>query len=271
MRLANKVAVITGGTKGIGRTTAIMMAAQGAKVAFTGRTVEAGREVEDRIREAGGTGMFVRADNRREDEIENAIASAVDAFGPITTLMNNAIATDEVSGGGDDHVDSIEFEVLDSIVRAALYGTIWATKYAIPSMREAGGGSIINVSASSSVGAIPGRPAYQASKGAINALTRQLAVDYGKQNIRANTIVVGFTNTGSETFERILSDPARRAAFERLVLLPRLGESEDVAHGAIYLASDESKNVTGTMLTIDGGALCHQAQPQLDFEALRES
>ena len=96
-----------------------------------------------------------------------------------------------------------------------------------------------------------------------------MAFDYGKENIRVNTIVVGFTNTGSETFQRMLADPQTREAFERLVLLPHLGESSDIANGAIYLAADESKNVTGTMLTIDGGALCHQAQPQLDFLKLR--
>ena len=197
MRLQNKVVVITGGTKGIGRTTAIMMAEQGAKVAFTGRTVEAGREVEERIREVGGTGMFVPADNKEEEQIANAIHRAAEAYGPVTTLMNNAIATDDVASGKDSHVHELDTDVLDQIVRAALYGTIWASKHAIPYMREAGGGSIINISASSSVGAIPGRPSYQASKGAINSLTRQMAFDYGKENIRVNTIVVGFTNTGS--------------------------------------------------------------------------
>jgi NAD(P)-dependent dehydrogenase (short-subunit alcohol dehydrogenase family) len=269
MRLRNKVAVITGGTKGIGRVTAIMMAKEGAKVAFTGRTVEAGKEVEERIKEVGGTGMFVRADNKYEEQIAAAIHQAAEAFGPITTLMNNAIASDDVGSGKDSHVHELDTDTLDQILRAALYGAIWASKHAIPYMCQAGTGSIVNISASSSVGAIPARPSYQASKGAINSLTRQMAVDYGKQNIRVNTIVVGFTNTGSTTFKRMLADAQIRQQFERLVLVPQLGESSDIAYGAIYLASDESKYVTGTMLTIDGGALCHQAQPQLDFARLR--
>jgi meso-butanediol dehydrogenase/(S,S)-butanediol dehydrogenase/diacetyl reductase len=269
MRLNGKVAVITGGTKGIGRVTAIMMAQQGAKVVLTGRTEEAGREVEDRIREAGGTGMFVKADNKIEAEVAGAVHRAAEAYGLVTVLMNNAIATDDVGSGGDSHVHDLDTNVLDEIMKAALYGTIWASKAAIPYMRQAGVGSIINISASSSVGAIPGRPAYQASKGAINSLTRQMAFDYGKDGIRVNTIVVGFTNTDSDTFRRMLSDPQIRAAFEKLVLTPYLGESSDIANGAIYLASDESKYVTGTMLTIDGGALCHQSQPELDFVALR--
>lgn len=269
MRLKDKVAVVTGGTKGIGRVTAIMMAQQGAKVVLTGRTEEAGREVEERIREVGGTGMFVRADNKIEADISGAVHKAAEAYGPVTVLMNNAIASDDVGSGRDSHVHDLDTDVLDEIIKAALYGTIWASKAAIPYMRQAGVGSIINISASSSVGSIPGRPSYQASKGAINSLTRQMAFDYGKDGIRVNTIVVGFTNTGSDNFRKMLADPQIKGAFEKLVLTPYLGESSDIANGAIYLASDESKYVTGTMLTIDGGALCHQSQPELDFVALR--
>ena len=224
--------------------------------------------MEARIGEAGGAGLFVRADNRREDEVPAAIHAAAKAYGPVTVLVNNAIASDEVGSGLDSHVDTIETGVLDQIVRAALYGAVWASKHAIPYMRKAGRGSIINISASSSVRAMPGRPAYQASKGAINALTRQMACDYGKDNIRVNTIVVGLINTDSTLFRQMLGEPEVRQAFESLVVLPRLGEPADVANGAIYLASAESKYVTGSMLTIDGRALCYQAQPELDFPLL---
>jgi NAD(P)-dependent dehydrogenase (short-subunit alcohol dehydrogenase family) len=129
----------------------------------------------------------------------------------------------------------------------------------------------VNISASSSKAALPERPAYHASKGAINAMTRQMAVDYGKDDIRANAIVVGFVFTGSPQMAAILADPARRAAFERNIMVPRFGEPADIAAGVVYLASDESKYVTGTELTIDGGALCHQALPELDFERMREA
>ena len=183
----------------------------------------------------------------------------------VTTLVNNAIASDDVGSGRDSHVDTIETDTLDQIIRAALYGSIWAAKYAIPYMRKAGNGSIINISASSSVGSIPARPAYQASKGAINSLTRQMAFDYGKENIRTNTIVVGFINTGTDSFKRMLGTPEIRTQFEKLVLVPRLGEPSDIAYGAIYLASDESKYVTGSQLFIEGGALCHQSQPDLQL------
>jgi NAD(P)-dependent dehydrogenase (short-subunit alcohol dehydrogenase family) len=270
MRLKDKVAVITGGTRGIGRTMAIMMAKEGAKVVFTGRSVDLAKEVEERIRETGGEGVFVRADNKSEEEVAAAIHKAAELYGPVTTLVNNAIASDDVGSGRDSHVDQIETDTLDQIIRAALYGAIWASKYAIPYMRKAGNGSIINISASSSVGAIPHRPAYAASKGAINSVTRQMAFDYGKENIRTNTIVVGFINTGSDSFKRMLGTPHIREAFEKLVLVPQLGEPSDIAYGAIYLASDESKYVTGSQLFIEGGALCHQAQPVLDFVGMRD-
>ena len=110
MRLENKVALITGGTRGIGRMMAIMMAKEGAKVAFTGRSIGDAHEVEERIKEAGGTGMFIRADNKQEDEIAAAINKAAQTYGPLTTLVNNAIASDDVGGGKDNHVDQIETE-----------------------------------------------------------------------------------------------------------------------------------------------------------------
>ncbi|MBM3594725.1 MAG: SDR family NAD(P)-dependent oxidoreductase, partial [Alphaproteobacteria bacterium] len=160
MRLNGKVAVITGGTKGIGRVTAIMMAQQGARVVLTGRSEETGREVEERIREVGSTGIFVRADNKIEAEAAGAVYKAAEAYGPVTVLMNNAIATDDVGSDGDSHVHHLDTNELDEIMKAELYGAIWASKAAIPYMRQAGVGSVINISASSSIGSIPGRPAY---------------------------------------------------------------------------------------------------------------
>jgi len=261
MRLDGKVALITGGTRGLGRMTAIMMAKEGAKVAFTGRTVEGGREVEERIKEAGGTGIFIPADSSKEEDVAAAVEKTVATYGSLTTLMNNAIATDHVGSGRDSHVHDIDTATLEGIIRVALYGTFWASKYAIPHMLKTGNASIINISASSSVSSIPTRPAYQASKGAINSLTRQMAFDYGKRGIRVNTIVVGFVYNGSESFRRLMEHPEMKPAMEKLILLPYIGDAPDIANGAIYLASDESKFTTGSMLVIDGGMTCHQSQP----------
>jgi meso-butanediol dehydrogenase / (S,S)-butanediol dehydrogenase / diacetyl reductase len=246
-----------------------MLAAEGAAVGFTGRSEDAGRAVEAGVTDAGGRARYLRADNGIEAEVAGAVAATVEHFGPLTTLVNNAIASDDVGSGKDSHVDETDNETFAQILRVALMGTVWAGKYAVPEMRKAGSGSIVNISASSSKSALPHRPAYHASKGAINALTRQLAVDYGKDDIRANAIIVGFIFTGTPSMAAILDNPAYRAAFEKNIMVPRFGEPADIAAGVVYLASDESKYVTGTELTIDGGALCHQALPELDFEKMR--
>ena len=267
MRLDGKVTLVTGGTRGIGAGIVEMLAREGAAVAFTGRSEDKGREVEQLVTAAGGRARYIRANNELEHEVADAVRATVDTFGPLTTLVNNAIS-DDAGSGRDTHVDEIDNETFDSIMGVSLKGTFWASKYAIPEMRKAGSGSIVNISASSSVLSIPTRPAYQASKGAINALTRQMAVDYGQDDIRSNAIVVGFVFTGTPVMTGILADPALRAAFEKHILVPRFGEPADIAAGVVYLASDESKYVTGTQLTIDGGVLCHQPVPEIDFESL---
>jgi meso-butanediol dehydrogenase / (S,S)-butanediol dehydrogenase / diacetyl reductase len=268
-RLDGKVALVTGGTKGIGRGVVEMMAAEGAAVTFTGRSEDIGREVEAGITSAGGQAMYVKADNGVEEQLAGAVAAAVERYGKLTTLVNNAIASEDVGSSLDSHVDEVDDGTFEKILRIALMGTVWATKHAVPEMRKAGSGSIVNISASSSKSALPHRPAYHASKGAINALTRQMAVDFGKDDIRTNAIIVGFIFTGTEAMAAILDNPQYKAAFQKNIMVPRFGEPADIAAGVVYLASDEAKYVTGIELTIDGGALCHQALPELDFEGMR--
>ena len=266
MRLEGKVALVTGGTRGIGRGIVEGLASEGASVGFTGRSKDLGRELEEAVRSAGGRAVYIAADSGVEEEVAGAVRTTVEHFGYLTTLVSSAIS-DDAGSGRDSHIDVIDNTTFENIMRIALYGTYWACKYAIAEMRKAGSGSIINISATSSKSALPERPAYHASKGAINAMTRQLAVDYGKEDIRANTIIVGFIDTGTQTLQRILSDPVMRASFQKNIMVPRFGEPADIAAGVVYLASDESKYVTGIELTIDGGALCHQALPELDLGA----
>lgn len=264
-RMDGKVVLVTGGTRGIGRGCVEMAAREGAKVAFTGRTEETGRAVEEIVAKAGGTAMWICADSGVEEDLERAVRTTVEAFGSLTGLVNNAIAQEAIGSGGDSHVHEIPNEVWGDIIRVALWGTMWGCKYAIPHMLKAGKGSIVNISASSSKGAMPHRPAYHASKGAINALTRQIAVDYGKHDIRCNTIITGFILNGSKSMQSIVDTPELAAAFRKNIMVPRFGEPADIAAGVTYLLSDEAKYVTGIELPIEGGALCHQALPELDL------
>jgi NAD(P)-dependent dehydrogenase (short-subunit alcohol dehydrogenase family) len=235
-----------------------MFGREGASVAFTGRSEETGTALAARLNQDGLTTKYIKADNKIEQDVSGAVSCAVEAFGPVTVLVNNAAATDVTVSGVDNHVDEITNDDWDYTVRTALYGTLWACKYSIPHMRAAGSGSIINISASSSIRAIRSRPAYQASKGAINALTRQMAVDYGPDNIRSNAIIVGFINSGGEIMQKLLQDEEYMQVIRGMQLLPRIGEPADIAAAATYLASDESKYVTGSQLTVDGGATSHQ-------------
>ncbi len=262
MRLKGKVALVTGATYGIGTTILERLAEEGASVVFTGRSADKGKVVEDRLLAEDRSVLFVQGSVTEEEDVRSAVAAAVDRYGALTTVVNNAAATDvSRPGGGDSHVDVIDTEAFDQVVRTALYGVLFTSKYAIPHMREAGGGAIINISAASSIRSIEGRPAYQASKGAVNALTRQMAVDYGPSGIRSNAIIVGFTPTGGEIISRMVANEAFIKEVRRAIPSPRLGSPRDIANGCVYLASDEAEYVNGVLLPIDGGFTCKLAIP----------
>jgi 3-oxoacyl-[acyl-carrier protein] reductase len=261
MRLQGKVALITGGTRGIGRELVDRFAREGAQVVFTGRS-DAGKELEAAARERGEQVVFAQGSAASEDDVRAAVERAVAEFGSLTTVVNNAAAT-HLTGPGrpDTKVADVDTAVFDEIMRTGLYGTFWAAKYAIPHLIAAGGGSIINISAASSQLAITGRPSYQSSKGAINSLTRQIAVDYGQYAIRSNAIIVGFTNTGGEELTKMVANEALMGPVRKTIMLPRLGLPSDIASGCVYLASDEGEFVTGVLLPIDGGLTCHLEMP----------
>jgi 3-oxoacyl-[acyl-carrier protein] reductase len=262
MRLTGKVALISGGTRGIGRELVERFAREGARVVFTGRSQDAGKAVEQQARERGHEVVFACGSAASESDVQAAVELAASEFGSLTTVVNNAAAT-HLTGPGrpDTRVTDVSTDVLDEIMRTGLYGTFWAAKYAIPHLQAAGGGSIINISAASSVLSIIGRPSYQSSKGAINALTRQIAVDYGGDSIRSNAIVVGFTDTGGDEMKKMTSNAALMAPLRKTIMLPRLGLPSDIADGAVFLASDESSFITGVLLPIDGGLTCHLEMP----------
>ena len=262
MRLKGKVALVTGATYGIGTTILERLAEEQAAVVFTGRTQDKGSALEKRLRDAGHQVLFMHGSVAIEEDVQAAVQAAVDTFGSLTTVVNNAAATDTTGPGRpDSHVTEITNEAFDTMMRTAVYGVLWTSKYAIPHMKAAGGGAIINISAASSVRAIDGRPGYQASKGAVNALTRQMAVDYGLDGIRSNAIIVGFTPTGEDITTRMVQNEAFIGAVRRAIPSPRLGHPRDIANGVVYLASDEAEYVNGVLLPIDGGLTCKLGIP----------
>ena len=249
MRLNDKVAFISGSTRGIGRTIAEVFAGEGAKVVVSGRSVDKGEKVASRIREAGGEATFVRLDVSDEASVEEAIATTIDCYGTLTTLINNAAPTDLVSAGFKP-MHEVTTDEWDAILRATLTGNVfWASKYAIPHLIEAGGGSIVNISSGGSTFGVPGISVYSASKGGMNALTRTMAVEYAQYGIRCNTIIVG----------RVVSYPQDRGP-ETTRELSRVGKPADIAYAALWLAADESEWITGTEVVADGGVAINHSQ-----------
>jgi 3-oxoacyl-[acyl-carrier protein] reductase len=256
MRLEGKVALITGATKGIGKSVAKLFAREGARVVLVGRTVDSGQQVESEIHNKGGHAVFVAADVGKEPEVAHAVRVAVERFGRLTTLVNNAAATHLVGTPekGDGRIDQVSNDVLAATLQTNLWGLFWCCKHAIPEMIKAGGGSIVNVSSGVATKGAPMMDAYTATKGAMNALTRSMAVEYARQRIRVNAISSGFIESGEQT-EDLLRTPGQRELLQQVIPLPYFGVPDDIAYGCVYLASDESRYVTGSILPIDGGYL----------------
>jgi NAD(P)-dependent dehydrogenase (short-subunit alcohol dehydrogenase family) len=220
-----------------------MFAREGAKVVVTGRTVDQGEKVVAGIRAAGGDAEFVELDVTREESVICAVAAAVARFGKLDTLVNNAAPTDAVSTSVKPLTEYTTAE-WDRIILGTLTGNVfWPSKYAIPHIAAAGGGSIINISSGQSVVGLSGFSAYAAAKGAINSLTRTLAVEVAAQNITVNTIVVG----------RVIAHSRDTGVGVGPGHLTRLGIPSDIGYAATWLASEEARFVTGSMITADGG------------------
>jgi len=265
-RMEDKVAIVTGSTRGIGRATALRFAREGARVVVTGRTEDAGRAVEDEIRAAGGEGVFVPTDLAREEDVIRMVTTAMERYGALTTLVNNAAPT-ELMGPGrlDRRVTELENDAWDSIMLVALKAVIWSCKHAIPAMTASAtsesGAAIVNISSAASILGTPGLDTYTAAKGALNALTRSMAVEYAPDNIRVNCIVSGMVLT-SEGAWKMMEDPVIGGA-TKAMHLTRLGMPDDIANAALFLASDESAFVTGAVIPVDGGVTARMPVPDI--------
>ncbi len=246
MRLAGKVALISGGARGMGATEARLFAAEGAKVVI-GDILEAqGHAVEADIKAAGGEAVFVRLDVTQEADWQRAVETAVSRFDRLNVLVNNA----GVSGGG--RVEDVTLEEWHKVMEVNSTGVFLGTKTVIPAMRQAGGGSIINISSQLGlVGTDNSSPQYQASKGSVRLLTKATAIQYAHEGIRVSSVHPGPIETPMTAARR--TDPAIQQLTVSRIPLGRYGQPEDVAYGVLYLASDESSFTTGSELVIDGG------------------
>jgi NAD(P)-dependent dehydrogenase (short-subunit alcohol dehydrogenase family) len=256
-RLDGKVALITGGGGGMGREAAELFAREGACVVVSDVTEEAGAATVSAIHAAGGAATFVPADVSRAAEAEAMVAHAVNEFGALHVLYNNA----GVMLGDDGGAIDTEEEVWDRTIAVNLKGVWLGCKYGIPAMVASGGGSIINVASFVAfMGAATPQIAYTASKGGVLAMTREIAAIHARQGIRANALCPGPILT--PLLEGLLADDARRA--RRLVHIPmgRFGEAREVVQAALFLASDESSLMTGAALVVDGGITAAYVTPE---------
>ncbi len=247
-RLEGKVAFISGGARGMGACEAELFAAEGARVVLGDVLEEQGRAVEARVRAAGGEALFVKLDVTSEDSWRDAIAATVSRYGRLDVLVNNAGIG---SGPAPSTVEDTDGERWDEVMDVNSTGVFLGTKCAIPEMRRAGGGSIINISSIFGLVGSPGSTPYHASKGAVRLLTKATAVQYAGDGIRANSVHPGFVETAMT--EAQLRQPGGRQRRIDSTPLGRIGTPLDIAYGVLYLASDESSFVTGSELVIDGG------------------
>ena len=243
-RVAGKAALVTGAGSGIGRAAAVRLAREGARVIVADIDAASGQETAAIIGQTGGHAFFVRADVSRSDEVQAMVAAAVDKFGRIDILHNNAGLALRYAVADQDEAG------WDRCLEVNLKGVYLCSKYAIPHMIERGG-SIIHTASVTGIVGVRNRAVYSATKGAIVILTRNMALDYARYQIRVNCVCPGFTRTA--LIGRLLEDPERTRKLTEMHPLGRLGTPEDIANAVLFLASDESSWITGQALAVDGG------------------
>jgi NAD(P)-dependent dehydrogenase (short-subunit alcohol dehydrogenase family) len=253
-RLVGKVAIVTGGGGGIGGATARALAREGASVAVV--DIDSGRaeQVAQAITESEGTAFSVPADLSEEAQVIEAIKATVDRYGRLDVLHNNAALTESDFLSRDTRVTDLSLEVWERTMAVNLRSQMLMCKHVIPEMIRDGGGSIINMSSGASLKGDRTRTAYGVSKAGVNTLTMYVATSHGKQGVRVNTIVPGLIIT--DAVRAHLTDQML-TGLGRATLTPYVGEPEDVANLVVFLASDESRYITGQMIAIDGGMSAH--------------
>lgn len=248
MRLTGKVALVTGGGGGIGRSTAIRFAKEGAKVTVADIDSLGGEETVSLIKENGGEAIFIKTDVKDAKQVSEAVSTTVSSFGGLHILFNNAgIANSEVRS-----VD-LDEEEWDRVIDINLKGVFLGIKYAVPELIKSGGGSIINTSSLLGLKGKKYQAAYNASKAGVVLLTQNAALEYGKKNIRVNAIAPGVIDTN--IIESWRHDERKWPIISRANALGRIGNPDEVANAVLFLASDEASFITGATLSVDGGGL----------------
>ena len=257
MRLANKVALITGGGSGIGKATCLLFAREGAKVIVVDLKKETAEATAKEIRDAGGDARAFAADVSKAKDADGMVRFAEESYGLLNVVFNNA----GIFHNDDNSVTNTAEDIWDLVIDINLKGVFLGCQYAIPALQRAGGGSIINTASFVAiVGAAVPQIAYTASKGGVLAMTREIAVEFARQNIRANALCPGPVET--PLLAELLADPARRQ--RRLVHIPpgRFARPEEIANAALFLASDESSYVNGSTFLVDGGITAAYITPE---------
>ncbi|WP_209122992.1 SDR family NAD(P)-dependent oxidoreductase [Alkalihalobacillus sp. BA299] len=248
MRVKNKVAIVTGGSSGIGRSAALRLAEEGAKVIVSDVNEQAGEETVSAIHKNGGEASFIKADVSNEEEIKRLMNSTFKQYGSIDIVFNNA-------GVGNQQlkITELETEEWDKVVNINLKGVYLGMKHAIPYMEKGNGGSIINTSSVLGIKGMKFQGPYNAAKGGVITLTKNAALEFGKKNIRVNAIAPGVIDTPIINDWR--EDEWKWGIISKANALRRLGKPEEVANVVLFLASDEASFVTGSTVMVDGGGL----------------
>ncbi len=255
-RVEGKVALVTGSASGIGRVTVETLAREGARIVLVDLDLAGARAVADGIVAAGGEAIAVRADVSVENEVRAAIDAAIDRFGALHVLHNNAAITSPDHQRRDGNLLDLDVDVWDRTMAVDLRGAMLGCKHAVPRMIASGGGSIINTTSNSALAGDLSLNAYAAAKAGLNALSLSVATAFGKDGIRCNA--VSPAHIASPSLARVVSSEVQALLLAEC-LTPRLGTPQDVANLVLFLASDESAFITGQILRVDGGALSHLA------------
>lgn len=248
-RLAGKIALITGAGGGQGRAAAVMFAREGANVVVVDVKVEGGEETVKLVEEAGGSAVFQNADVSKADHMQGAVDRACQAYGGLHIMYNNAAVLHK----NDTMVTDLEEDMWDFVIDVNLKSVYLGCKYAIPEMVKAGAGSIINVSSLAGILGVGNVHAYTAAKGGVVSLTKAIATGYARKNIRCNVICPGAVDTPMMAHVLHGSNPERFTRVAKSHPLGRVGVPEDIASMGLFLASEESSWVTGSVFTVDGG------------------